>query len=134
MNQVLRVVVGVIVDPNGQILIAKRSKDAHQGGLWEFPGGKIEPNETATEALIRELEEEIGIQPIDYRSWMTINHQYSDKSVSLDIWRVDKFKGTVCGQEGQPICWVGPDQLDQYTFPEANQPIINKLKQETITE
>lgn len=112
-----------------QILIAKRSRDAHQGGLWEFPGGKVEANETVQDALCRELEEELDIvvAPEALEPLIQIRHDYADKHVLLDVWFVDRFKGEPYGKEGQPLEWVATDKLHTFEFPEANLAIIRAV-------
>lgn len=118
------VAVGVIVNRQRQILIALRPDDAHQGGLWEFPGGKVEPGESLQEALSRELFEELGLTVDFCRPLIEIHHQYSDKAVLLDVCLVEQFSGVPFGKEGQPIRWVSADALSDYAFPQANQQII----------
>ncbi len=120
----LNVVAAVIHNPQGQILIAQRPLHKHQGGLWEFSGGKIDDGETAAQALVRELQEEIGITATQYRPLLTVEHHYSDKSVRLQIFRVTAFDGEAHGAEGQPILWVNPQDLKNYPFPAANIPIL----------
>lgn len=120
----LNVVAAVIHNPQGQILIAQRPLHKHQGGLWEFSGGKIDDGETAAQALVRELQEEIGITATQYRPLLTVEHHYSDKSVRLQIFRVTAFDGEAHGVEGQPTLWVNPQDLENYPFPAANTPII----------
>lgn len=120
----IAVAAGVIHNPKGEILIAKRAADQHQGGLWEFPGGKIEPGETAQTALSRELHEELAIDVTSSEPLIRIHHNYTDKSVLLDVWRVTAFDGEAKGVEGQPLKWVGPDELSNYEFPAANRPIL----------
>ncbi len=121
----VHVAAAVICDPQRRILIARRDERQHQGGLWEFPGGKVEPGEAVEQALARELDEELGIQVQSARPQIRIRHDYSDKSVLLDVWRVDRFAGTAEGREGQPIRWVEPCELDSYAFPAANRPIVS---------
>lgn len=120
----IHVAAAVIRAADGRILIAKRPDDRHQGGLWEFPGGKVEPSETVEAALARELEEELGIRPTEARPLIQVHHDYPDKQVLLDVWEVSAFVGEPHGAEGQPLAWVGPRQLAEYQFPAANQPII----------
>jgi 8-oxo-dGTP diphosphatase len=120
----LHVAVGVIRNSAGEILISKRHQDSHQGGLWEFPGGKLEPGETVFEALQRELLEELGIHVLSAQALVLIDHDYKDKAVSLDVWLVDDFEGNAEGREGQPLEWVLPAQLGVYQFPAANEPIV----------
>lgn len=120
----LRVVAAVIHNPQGEILIARRPLHKHQGGLWEFPGGKLEDGEEAAHALIRELQEELGIIPTSFRPLLTVEHHYPDKSVRLEVWRVTGFDGEAHGAEGQPVAWVPPARLAEYDFPAANTPIL----------
>lgn len=119
----LHVAVGVIRQPDGRVLIARRAHGTHQGGLWEFPGGKVEPEENVRDALARELHEELGIEPLDVRPLIRVPWRYADKSVLLDTWEVLGFAGTPSGREGQPLRWVPPPELNRYRFPAANGPI-----------
>lgn len=127
-NNIVHVAVAVIKDSHGQYLIAKRPQKSHQGGLWEFPGGKVESHETVLDALKRELFEEIGITLIQATPLIKIHHDYSDKSVLLDVWTIDKFTGKAFGKEGQETCWVNQINLSLYDFPEANIPIIKAIQ------
>ena len=120
----LHVAVGVIKDSEGRILISLRHDKAHQGGLWEFPGGKVEPGESVEQALARELEEELDIAVLECAPLIKIEHQYVDLKVLLDVWLVTLFSGEPVGREGQDIQWVNPENLVNYSFPEANEPII----------
>jgi 8-oxo-dGTP diphosphatase len=120
----IHVAVGVVKNASGQVLIALRDPSLHQGGLWEFPGGKIEPNETAEQALIRELKEELNLTVESAMPLISISHQYPDRTVELHVFLVQQFSGLVKGCQGQPFRWVSPEELNHYTFPEANQPII----------
>lgn len=120
----IHVAAAVIRGEDGQILIAKRAADQHQGGLWEFPGGKVEAGESVQAALARELEEELGIRPSAARPLIQVRHDYPDKQILLDVWEVAAFTGTPHGAEGQPLAWVSPRQLADYEFPAANQPIV----------
>lgn len=128
MTKQIQVVVGVIV-MDGQVLIAKRATHQHQGGLWEFPGGKIEPHESEITALSRELNEELGISIIESacEKMLDLEHQYPDLKVTLHIYQVTQFHGEVAGKEGQPVLWVSKDSLLQYDFPKANEPILQML-------
>ena len=112
---------------NNHILIARRADHLHQGGLWEFPGGKVEKGETHHQSLVRELQEEINITITSASPMMQISHDYSDKSVTLDIWKVTKFDGYAEGVEGQETRWVSLSELRDYNFPTANQPILERL-------
>lgn len=125
---VVHVAVGVIFSGEGHILLARRPEHTHQGGLWEFPGGKVDPGETVADALQRELLEELAIHIEQPEPLIEVRHDYSDKSVLLDVWIVRHFAGVARGNEGQPIAWVKPSELQGYPFPEANQPIVSALQ------
>jgi 8-oxo-dGTP diphosphatase len=120
----VHVAAAVVVNEHNKVLIARRAADAHQGGLWEFPGGKVEEGESVEQALARELLEETGIHVSQARPLIRVHHDYGDKSVLLDVWRVEAFSGEAHGREGQPVKWIRPEQLAGYAFPEANLPII----------
>lgn len=120
----LHVVAAVIRDDAGRLLIAKRPERLHQGGLWEFPGGKVETDEPVSRALIRELQEELGITAERFRPLIRIPYDYSDRKVLLDIWLVTGFSGAAHGAEGQEIRWIESGDLHHYRFPAANAPII----------
>lgn len=120
----LHVAVGVIRGADGNILITKRAKHAHQGGLWEFPGGKLEAGESVEHALRRELREEVGIQIVAAAPLIKIKHDYGDRHVLLDVWNVADFSGLPRACEGQAMRWVAPERLNEFSFPAANLPII----------
>lgn len=114
------------------ILLAKRPDHVHQGGLWEFPGGKVEAGECVADALVRELAEEVALttraelmQPL-----LTIPFEYTDKHVLLDVQWLDVNMNDallVHGAEGQEVRWVKAHELNQYAFPAANQPIVDAV-------
>lgn len=120
----VEVAAAVIRGADDRILIARRPVEKHQGGLWEFPGGKIEPGEHVEVALARELREELGITVREARRLIRIHHDYPDKQVLLDVWEVTAFEGEPHGAEGQPLAWVRPQDLPSYEFPAANRPIV----------
>lgn len=125
---VVQVAAAVIVDGGGRVLLARRAPHRHQGGLWEFPGGKIEPHETARAALARELYEEVGIVVESARPLIRLRHAYPGKTVLLDVWRVTAFHGEPHGREGQPVEWVAVEELTARDFPAANPPIITAAR------
>lgn len=127
MPKFIHVAAAVICNENGDVLIARRPATVDQGGLWEFPGGKLAPYETARQALARELQEEVGIQVTSASPLIAIHHQYPEYAVLLDVWRVDCFEGEAYGREGQAVRWVKPADLKQYSFPEANKPILKAI-------
>lgn len=120
----LRVAAGVIADAGGRILLARRPDGAHQGGLWEFPGGKAEPGETLGEALRRELAEELGLEVLAHRPLIRVHHAYADREVVLDVHRVTEWRGEPVGLEGQPLAWVPPADLGCWPMPSADRPIV----------
>jgi len=127
MPHPLLVAAAAILNDQGEVLIAQRPPDVDQGGLWEFPGGKLAPYETGYQALKREIQEELGIKITRARPLIRINHAYPTKKILLDVWKVKGFEGEPWGREGQPIRWVKLEDLGDYQFPEANDPIVNAL-------
>ena len=123
----VHVAVGVILDAENRILITQRAPTAHQGGLWEFPGGKVEAGESVQEALYRELYEELGIEIGGVSSLLEVSHDYGDKLVLLDVWVVREFTGVAVGREGQPLAWALPGALRDYQFPDANVAIVDAV-------
>src|SRR5476649_3025202 len=123
-GETVHVAAAVIRGVDGRILLARRADTQHQGGLWEFPGGKVEADESVATALSRELQEELGIQVTAARPLIKIQHDYPDKQVLLDVWEVSAFTGDAQGLEGQPLKWVSARELANYDFPEANKPIV----------
>jgi 8-oxo-dGTP diphosphatase len=124
LPSLIHVAAAVILDQDRRILLARRPDDKHQGGLWEFPGGKVEAGEPVRVALDRELDEELGIRVLRARPLIRIPHHYTDKSVLLDVFVVDRFAGKPHGREGQPVRWVCASELSEYHFPAANRPIV----------
>ncbi|SMF02622.1 8-oxo-dGTPase [Alteromonadaceae bacterium Bs31] len=124
----LRVAVGVLLK-DGKVLLAKRQEGQHLAGFWEFPGGKIEPDEQVEQALQRELMEELGVQLSSSIELLVVKHEYVDKSVELNVRVVNHFTGTAEGLEGQQIAWVNITDLEAMDFPEANIKIVEALRQ-----
>ena len=123
----VHVAVGVILDAEQNILLTRRHDHLHQGGLWEFPGGKVEAGESVSTALERELREELGITPEKTSALIEIHHDYGDKSVLLDVHVVWTFSGEPRGLEDQPMVWVPVSELTEYAFPEANEAIVQAV-------
>ncbi len=119
----LCVVAAVIRRDDGAILISLRAVAAHQGGLWEFPGGKLDIGERDIDGLARELHEELGIAITRAVPLINVLHRYPDKLVSLTVMEVTQWSGTPSGREGQPVRWVRPEALSTYRFPAANLPV-----------
>lgn len=124
----LHVAVGVIENDRGQILIAKRQPGVHLEGYWEFPGGKVEAGESVTDALERELREELGIAIRQSSPLIRIRHRYPERRVLLDVWRVEAFEGRPVGLQRQTLRWAGKGELSAVRFPAANRPIATAAR------
>jgi 8-oxo-dGTP diphosphatase len=125
----VEVVAAIVVDEQQRVLMAQRADWQHQGGKWEFPGGKIEAGESHLQALSRELMEEVDLH-IDQHAcelFQAVHHDYTDKQVSLYFYLITAFAGVAKGLEGQPTLWVDAKQLAQLTIPDANQAIVDAL-------
>lgn len=119
-----------LIDVDGRVLIAQRPEGRSMAGLWEFPGGKIEAGETPEAALIRELQEELGIgtwesclAPLTFAS-----HGYADFHLLMPLFACRKWEGTPRGREGQALAWVRPVTLRDYPMPPADLPLIPVLR------
>jgi 8-oxo-dGTP diphosphatase len=123
----IHVAVGA-VQRGDKVLIAFRSAHVHEGGKWEFPGGKVEPGEDVREALRRELHEELGIEAGSAAPLIQIPYDYSDRKVLLDVWSVTEFAGEATGRDGQDLRWVARGELSEYEFPAANRSIVLALQ------
>jgi len=123
----VHVAAAAVIRGDGRVLIARRPATVDQGGLWEFPGGKLAPYETGFEALKRELGEELGIQVRRAQPLIRVHHEYPDKHILLDVWQVHDYEGDPYGREGQPVRWVEVDDLPNYPFPAANLPILRAV-------
>ncbi len=110
-----------------QVLLARRPSGFDQGGLWEFPGGKLAPYETGLEGLKRELHEELGVEITRAQPLIRVHHEYPDKHILLDVWQVHDFAGEPFGREGQAVRWVPMEELSGYPFPAANLPILRAV-------
>jgi 8-oxo-dGTP diphosphatase len=122
----VHVVAAVIRNAQGEILLAQRLAYAHQGGLWEFPGGKREPGESPEQALRRELIEELALQADAMRPLIQIKHDYGDKHILLDVWDVETWSGQPWGREGQVVNWRA--DLSALAFPAANEPVLKAVQ------
>ncbi|MDN3700267.1 8-oxo-dGTP diphosphatase MutT [Vibrio artabrorum] len=125
------IVAGIIFNSDkSQVFITKRPDDKHKGGFWEFPGGKVEVGETIEQAMTRELDEEIGIKVTEQSLFEHLEFDYTDKSLKFDFILVTDFEEQPYGKEGQQGEWVSLESLNQYTFPEANVPILERVIKE----
>lgn len=116
-----------VIRHEGRILIARRNQDSHLGGLWEFPGGKRLGGESLGACLVREIWEELGIRIRPGRFLMRIDHRYPKKSVSLYFYECLLVEGTPWPKGCMEVCWVRPFELKRYSFPPADERILNHL-------
>jgi len=124
----IRAVVGILKDEN-KVLVAERPLGKSYSGYWEFPGGKIEDDETSQDALVRELYEELGIEVLISQHYLTHHHQYPDKLVELEIYIVTKFLGNPIPKEQQQLRWVTITEIMELKLLEGNWQVLDKIKQ-----
>jgi 8-oxo-dGTP diphosphatase len=119
-----------LVDPDGRVLLAQRPEGKHLAGLWEFPGGKVQPGETPETALIRELEEEIGIDVVAscLAPFTFASHSYPEFHLLMPLYVCRKWTGIATGREGQRLAWVRPARLGDYPMPPADKPLLAMLR------
>lgn len=123
------VAVAVIYDQENRVLITQRALEKAHGGMWEFPGGKVEPGESSISALRREIKEEIGLDVIDASLVGEIQHHYPDFTVRLLVYLVQDFIGDAqCLESQLNLTWASLDELDRFKFPEANDEIVRLVK------
>lgn len=127
-SQPIHVAVGVIKTDDRHVLISKRHVHLHQGGLWEFPGGKVDADETVQQALSRELHEELGIDVVKSTPLIQIPYDYGDKHVLLDVHVVPEYTGAAHGKEEQELRIVPVSELHRYDFPAANRGIVSAIQ------
>jgi 8-oxo-dGTP diphosphatase len=127
--KVVLVAACALIDADGRVLIAERPAGKSMAGLWEFPGGKVEPGERPEQSLIRELREELGIvvkeaclAPLTFAS-----HAYADFHLLMPLYVCRRWEGTVAAQEGQRLAWVRPHRLRDYPMPPADEPLVAHL-------
>jgi len=125
----MHVLAGVLTDARGRILLTRRLEGRELAGLWEFPGGKVEPGETPEAALARELREELGIEAEVGEGLICVPHATPRRRLLLDVRRVHRWQGTPKGYEGQALAWVQPEKLPRYDMPPADRPVVAALMQ-----
>ncbi len=125
---VMHVMAGVLYDAHGRVLLAQRPAGKHLAGLWEFPGGKREPEESPSAALRRELREELGIELQRAQPLLQVPWQYGERRLLLDAWLVDQWQGTPQSLEGQALQWLAPAAVDAALLTPADLPILRTLQ------
>jgi 8-oxo-dGTP diphosphatase len=123
------VAAGILCDASGRVLIAERLGGGPFHGLWEFPGGKIAPDETPLDALSRELAEELGIEVTACASFMNLRHEYDDRIVTIEFFIVSAWNSEPVGREGQALRWVPRQRLDADELLPADVPVVEALQQ-----
>ncbi len=126
--QEIQVAVGIILDGQGNVFISKRKSNAHFGGLWEFPGGKLEQAESYEAALARELKEEVGIEVTESIFFMEKEYVGQEKRIALKFYLIKKFEGQPQSNEEQQVSWVAIKDLDPTLMPPINNSVIEKLQ------
>jgi len=126
----MKQIVCAVIRDGDNFVISKRADDAHQGGKWEFPGGKVEENETALCAIVRECQEELDIELQEPRLIGEFEYRYGELALYFSVYWADRFLGKPRGQEGQRVEIVGLTELKSRTFPDANYQIFNMIDRE----
>jgi 8-oxo-dGTP diphosphatase len=129
IGNILLVVACAVLDKDGRILMSRRPENKRHGGLWEFPGGKIENGETPEQALRRELWEELGIEPCEqcFQPFSFVSHQYEDFHLLMPLYLCRQWDGIARPREGQVIKWVFPDLLTKLELVPADIPLAHEL-------
>lgn len=131
----LHVVAGVLLAGDGRVLLSQRPPGSHLAGSWEFPGGKLEPGESAFEALRRELLEELGIVVTQQASpLLTVPWRYGERVLRLETWWIGTWQGEPHSREGQALRWDWPMQVDAEVLAPADRPILDALRAPWIQE
>ena len=131
MSEPVRVAAALILR-EGRFLICRRPMHKARGGLWEFPGGKLEPGESAEQALIRECREELGIEVVPGPVYMRLTHEYPDLTVELILLQVDEFAGTPQLLDHSELRWIGAGETEGFAFCPADREILAKLGREGL--
>ncbi len=121
-------VIAGLLERGGRLFLTRRPAHAHLGGLWEFPGGKLAAGEAPAAGLRRELQEELGIEVVRAAPFARVRHDYPEKSVLLEVWRVTAYRGEAHGREGQEARWVDPGSVSPSDMPAADRPILRRLQ------
>src|SRR3989442_450324 len=129
-RQIVLVSPDALIDPDGRVLLAQRPEGKLLAGLWEFPGGKVQPGETPEAALIRELDEEIGIDVVAscLAPFTFASHSYPEFHLLMPLYICRKWSGVATSREGQRLAWVWPPRLGDYPMPPADKPLVAMLR------
>jgi 8-oxo-dGTP diphosphatase len=127
-NHVVEVVAAVIRSSDGRLLLTRRAEHAMQGGLWEFPGGKVQPGESLVQALSRELLEELGIAATNFEPLISVRHAYPEFTVRLNVFHITAWQGSPQALESQPLGWFQDGELERLPMPDADRPVIGALR------
>ena len=127
---IVLVAAAALVDADGRVLIAQRPEGKQLAGLWEFPGGKVEPGEPPEEALIRELKEELDIEVAKacLAPFVFASHAYETFHLLMPLWLCRRWSGTVQAREHQALAWVKPARMGDYPMPPADEPLVAYLR------
>lgn len=125
--QAIHVVAAILIEA-GRLCVTRRRAGVHEAGKWEFPGGKLEPQEDPLSALKRELNEELGIEVLEASPFVRLSHRYAELDVFLDVWRVHSYRGVPHGRESQELRWAELQELRPEHFPAADRPVLRRLQ------
>ena len=130
VKPIVLVAAAALIDVDGRVLICQRPEGKQLAGLWEFPGGKVEPGETPEACLIRELEEELGIQVAKacLAPFVFASHEYESFHLLMPLYLCRKWEGQVVNREHKAMAWVKPNKLTDYPMPPADEPLIAWLR------
>jgi len=130
VKKLLLVAACALVDADGRVLICQRPEGKSLAGLWEFPGGKVEPGETPEQCLIRELEEELGIKVASacLAPFVFASHDYDDFHLLMPLYLCRRWEGLVTNREHKAMAWVKPMNLGEYPMPPADAPLVAWLR------
>ena len=130
MSKIVLVAACALIDVDGRVLIAKRPSGKALAGLWEFPGGKVEPGETPEACLIRELDEELGIKITHacLAPFVFASHAYEDMHLLMPLYLCRRWEGFVTAREHEALAWVKPGKLGDYPMPPADAPLVAWLR------
>lgn len=129
-SRLLLVAAAAMVDGDGRVLICRRPEGKQLAGLWEFPGGKVEPGETPEQALVRELEEELGVRAKVncLAPFVFASHAYDDFHLLMPLYLLRRWEGVVQRREHADLAWVRPAKLADYPMPPADRPLVAHLR------